>query len=156
MKRYTLVLSLLLPLAGCAQSDVDREAEGTALMQLSKDWSALVGAGEYEATLNNWAEDAVMLPPGLAALEGRSAIKAYVEAAAQIPGFSISWEPLSVHVSESGDLAYMIERNVITVADSLGNPVTTHGKGVTVWRKDTSGAWRNVVDMWNEAPPPGS
>jgi len=125
-------------------------------MQLSKDWSALVGAGEYEAALANWAEDAVMLPPGLPVLEGRSAIQAYVESAAQIPGFSISWEPLSVHVSESGDLAYMIERNVITVTDSLGNEITTHGKAVTVWRKDVSGAWRNVIDIWNEAPPPGS
>ena len=57
-------------------------------------------------------------------------------------------------VKLSGDLAYMIERNVITVNDSLGNPVTTHGKVVTVWRKAADGSWKNVVDMWNEAPPP--
>jgi hypothetical protein len=70
------------------------------------------------------------------------------------PGFQIRWEPESVCVSQSGDLAYMIERNVTTVNDAHGNPVTTHGKVVTVWRKDPDGSWRNVVDMWNEAPPP--
>ena len=120
---------------------------------------ALVEAGNLEATVDNWAEDAVMLPPGppvMPALEGRSAIQAYIEAAAQIPGWKISWEPKSVYVSRSGDLAYMLERNVVTVADSLGNDVTTYGKVVTVWRKDGSGRWRNVVDMWNEAPPPAN
>jgi ketosteroid isomerase-like protein len=57
-------------------------------------------------------------------------------------------------VARSGDLAYMIERNVTSFRDSLGNLITTHGKVVTVWRKDPDGSWRNVVDMWNEAPPP--
>ena len=42
------------------------------------------------------------------------------------------------------------------VIDSLGNPVTNHGKGVTVWRKESDGSWKNVVDIWNEAPPPGN
>jgi ketosteroid isomerase-like protein len=76
--------------------------------------------------LDFWAEDAVIMPPGLPA----------------------------VHVSQSGDLAYMIERNVTIVNDAEGNPVTTHGKVVTVWRKRADGSWQNVVDMWNEAPPP--
>jgi ketosteroid isomerase-like protein len=47
----------------------------------------------------------------------------------------------------------MIERNVTIINDAQGNPVTTHGKVVTVWRKGADGSWRNVVDMWNEAPP---
>jgi ketosteroid isomerase-like protein len=46
----------------------------------------------------------------------------------------------------------MFERNVVTVNDPQGKAVTTHGKVVTVWRKGADGAWRNVVDMWNEAP----
>jgi ketosteroid isomerase-like protein len=99
------------------------------------------------------ADDAVMMPPGLPTVRGKAAIRQYVETAAKIPGFQIRWEPESVCVSQSGDLAYMIERNVTTVNDSQGNPVTTHGKVVTVWRKGADGAWRNIVDMWNEAPP---
>jgi len=23
-----------------------------------------------------------------------------------------------------------------------------------VWRKDSTGKWKNVIDMWNDAPPP--
>jgi uncharacterized protein (TIGR02246 family) len=148
---------LLVAFAGLAACTAapDRETEGQALMQLSRDWSAMVPGGDIEKLLQFWAEDAVMMPPGSPPLEGRTAIRSYVEAASQIPGFQISWEPVSVHVAAGGDMAYMIERNVITVNDSSGKAVTTHGKVVTVWRKDATGAWKNVVDMWNESPPPG-
>ena len=153
--RGLITAGLGLLVAGCQAPGPDLEAEGAALMQLSRDWSDQVAAGDLEGALAHWAEDAVMMPPGLPPLEGKAAIREYVEAAAQIPGFRIEWEPVSVHMAEAGDLAYMIERNTITVNDSLGNPVTSHGKVVTVWRKDAEGTWKNVVDMWNEAPPPG-
>ena len=157
MSRLTALLTLVVATAlnACAQPTVDLEAEGQALMQVSRDWSDLVATGDMEAIMAGWADDAVMMPPGLPPLEGKAAIRAYVEAAGEIPGFAISWEPLSVHVAASGDLAYMIERNMTTVHDSVGNPVQTHGKAVTVWRKDIDGTWRNVVDIWNETPPPG-
>ena len=70
----------------------------------------------------------------------------------EIPGFSISWEPVSVSVSESGDMAYMIEKNTMTFSDSVGNPVTTTGRAVTIWKKDRNGDWKNVVEMSAEDP----
>src|SRR5262245_23374363 len=133
---------------------MDSKAEGQALMELSREWSAKVATAPVDDWIDFWAEDAVMMPPGLPPVRGRVAIRQYVEAAGKLPGFQIRWEPESVCVSQSGDLAYMIERNVMSVNDSHGKPVTTYGKVVTVWRKDAEGSWRNVVDMWNEAPSP--
>lgn len=150
----TIGLALTLAAVACAPGTVDLEAEGQALMQISRDWSARVATGDLDAIVAGWADDAAMMPPGLPPLEGKAAIRAYVERAMQMPGFTISWEPLSVHVARSGGLAYMIERNVITFRDSTDTPVTVHGKAVTVWRKGPDGRWLNVVDMWNEAPPP--
>ena len=141
-------------LIGCAKPSVDYEAEAQALMQLSRDWSAMVGAGNYEAALDVWADDAFMLPPELPVLSGKDAIREFIAETAEIPGFKISWEPKSAHISESGDMAYLIERNVIEVTGENGEPIVMHGKVVTVWRKDANGDWKNVVDMWNGAPPP--
>jgi uncharacterized protein (TIGR02246 family) len=141
-------------LSGCARPGPNLQAEGEALKQLSRDWSARTATGNTDAILAYWAEDAVMMPPDGPALEGKAAIRQFVEAAAKLPGFKISWEPLTVHVARSGDLAYMIERNVTTMNDPTGKPVTKHGKVVTVWRKDAGGEWKNVVDMWNDAPAP--
>jgi ketosteroid isomerase-like protein len=30
--------------------------------------------------------------------------------------------------------------------------LTEQGRSVTVWRKDSSGAWKCVIDIWNAAP----
>ena len=129
------------------------KTEGDALMQLSRDWSAKAATAPVDDWIDLWADDAVVMPPGVPPIRGKAAIRQYVEGAAKIPGFQIRWEPETVFVSQSGDLAYMIERNVATFNDSQGNPVTTYGKVVTVWRKGTDGSWRNVVDIWNETPP---
>ena len=154
MKHRILLAEMFALLASCTGAVVNPQVEGEALMQLSRDWSELVASGDLDAVLAVWAEDAVLMPPGMPALEGKMAIRSYVEAAAQLPGFQISWEPVRVHVSRSGDMAYMIERNVSTLNDSLGHPVMTYGKVVTVWQKDSNGSWKNVIDIWNEAPAP--
>ena len=154
--RSLALLACATSFAACQPPEPDIEAEEEALMQISRDWSDLVVTGSLDTVVSYWADSAVMLPPDMPALEGKAAIRGFVEAARRLPGFGISWEPVSVHVASSGDMAYMIERNVMTVNDSLGNPITTHGKVVTVWRKDADGTWRNVVDMWNSTPPPGN
>ncbi len=144
-----LVLPLLGFLMGCQPAPANLGEEGASLMQRSRAWSEVMVTGDLEAIVEPWAEDAVLLPPDSPPLEGKAAIRNYVEAALQVPGFRISWEPVSVSVARSGDMAHLVERTLTTVTDSLGNIVTTHGKAVTVWRKDPDGVWRNVVDIWN-------
>lgn len=151
-----LAVAGVAALTACVEPGVDVQAEGAALMQLSRDWAEIAATGDLEALTAFWADDAILMPPGVPPIEGKAAIREYVEEAMQMPGFSITWRPLSVHVAASGDLAYMIETNVSTVNDSTGTPVTMHGKGVTVWRKDAEGNWKNVVDQWSPIPAPGT
>ena len=152
MKRL-VILSFPLIFLTCNQTPkVDKQLEAQALMNLSQEWSDLVATGDIDKIMDGWAEDAVMMVPGMSPLKGKEAIKGYVEAGLQIPGFGIKWEPLEVFVSDCGDMAYMIERNEMTVNDSLGNPIVTYNKTVTVWRKEPDGQWKNVIDMWNEDP----
>jgi ketosteroid isomerase-like protein len=74
---------------------MDVRAEGDALMQLSRDWSARAATAPVDDWIDFWADDAVVMPPGLAPVRGKAAIRQYVEAAAKIPGFQIRWEPES-------------------------------------------------------------
>lgn len=154
IQRFVAFFLAAVALGACTGSEIDAEAEQEALMELSRQWSNTVATGDIEATLTFWAEDAVMLPPDLPMLEGKDAIRGFVEGAAATPGFTISWEPLTAVVSRDGDMAYMIERNVITVDGPDGEEIVTHGKVVTIWRKSDGGKWENVVDTWNAGPPP--
>lgn len=150
--RIRSLLSTVLFLMGCNEQKVDTKAEGERLMELSREWSRSAATDSIEKTLSYWADDAIVMSPGQPPIKGKKAIREMVESTSKIPGFKISWEPLSVAVAKSGDIAYMIEQNQITVNDSLGNPHSEFNKSVTIWRKETDGSWKNIVDMWNSAP----
>lgn len=156
MTGKTSVLGVgLVLLSGCGSPDVDVEAEERRLMDLSREWSAVAAGDDVEALMSYWADDAVMMAPGQPPIRGKEAIREFVGSAGDIPGFSISWEPLEAHVSESGDMAYMIEQNQMTMPDSTGASITQYNKGITVWKKQKDGSWKNVVDMWNSDPSRG-
>jgi ketosteroid isomerase-like protein len=36
--------------------------------------------------------------------------------------------------------------------DSAGKPQTEDGRYVTVWRRESDGEWRCVIDIWNAGP----
>lgn len=153
MRPSTAILAALL-ISGCAAGtpSVDLEAEAAELMRISREWSDVAATGDVDAILAGWAENAVIMAPGQPPIRGKQAIRAYIESTGSIPGFSIRWEPLEAHVSASGDMAYLIERNQFTWQDSTGAQVTESNKVVTVWQKQADGTWKNVIDMWNADP----
>ncbi|MBC7827511.1 MAG: DUF4440 domain-containing protein [Chitinophagaceae bacterium] len=152
MKKKLFVFLVITGLLSCTQSKVDTKAEGEKLMQLSRDWSKSASTDSVEKTLSYWADDAVVMSPGQPPIKGKNAIREMMQSMSKIPGFHIRWEPLSVEVSNSGDLAYLIEQNQVSYNDSLGKTITEYNKAVTVWKKQPDGSWKNVVDMWNAGP----
>ena len=147
--RPIIAFLMFMVLTRCTENKIDTKSEGEKLMQISREWSKSAATDSVEKTISYWAEDAIVMSPGQPALKGKKAIREMVESSSKIPGFKISWEPLSVSVSKGGDMAYMIEQNQIIFSDSLGKPITEYNKVVTVWRKEANGSWKNIVDMWN-------
>jgi len=146
MIRIATVL-LVLTVMSCNQQKVDTKAEGEKVMQLSKEWSQAASAGDVEKIVEYWADDAVVMSAGEPVLSGKQAIRKMVEESYKMPGFRISWQPQSVVVSESGDMAYLIENSQVSFTDSTGKPVTIHNKAVSIWRKQAGGSWKNAVDI---------
>jgi ketosteroid isomerase-like protein len=70
-----------------------------------------------------------------------------VEESYKMLGFRISWQPQSVVVSESGDMAYLLENSQISYIDSTCKPITLNNKAVSIWRKQRDGNWKNAVDI---------
>ena len=128
------------------------QSERAALMQTSRDWAVAAGSGDIERALSFWSDDAIVMPPGQPAIVGKAAIREFLRQTSAIPGFSITWEPEYVNVANNADVGYMVERNRMTFADETGAARVQLGKAVTIWRKDSTGRWRCVVDTWNENP----
>jgi uncharacterized protein (TIGR02246 family) len=145
MRKISIILLILV--AGCTTKKVDKKAEGEKVKQVSREWSRVASAGDLEKTLSYWDDSAYMIFGNEPALRGKEAIRRMVEESFKTPGFKISWEPESVEVSDNGDMAYLIENSKISFTDSSGKTVTENNKGVTIWRKQKDGNWKNVVDM---------
>ncbi len=133
----------------------DLAAERTALMDTDRAWFESAGDREKFATF--LADEAMFLPAGAPLARGKERYLAVSSELFSAPGTRLTWQPSSAEVSQSADLGYTIGSYELTVNDANGDPVTSLGKYLTVWRKQTDGQWRVVADCFNSnAPPPGS
>jgi ketosteroid isomerase-like protein len=137
MKKTTL-FAFALTVLSCHQPKIDKKAEGEKIIQQSREWARVVSTGNIEKTVSYWADDAIVIAAEEPPLEGKQAIRQMVEESFKISGFRIGWQPQTVVVSESGDMAYMI--------------VTLNNKAVSIWGKQADGSWKNVVDISTPAP----
>jgi uncharacterized protein (TIGR02246 family) len=147
-----IAVGFAFTMIGCNPQKPDLKAEGEKIMELSREWSRAASSGNVEKTVSYWAEDAMLMSAGQPQLKGKKAIRQMVEESYKIPGFRISWQPQSVEVSENGDMAYLIEDAQISFTDSTGKTITQNNKAVSIWRKQTDGSWKNVVDISSPQP----
>src|SRR5438128_7393003 len=129
----------------------DSSAEAERLLKRDAERAALASEGrDIDRILSYWADDAVVLAPGLPPIIGKVALRGYVENSLRIPGFQISWKSSEVHLSPDLKLAYMFSENAVTMNEPDGTLLTTKGRGITIWRREPDGQWRCTVDIWNE------
>jgi uncharacterized protein (TIGR02246 family) len=152
MKNVFLIGLLPAMIMGCGHPKVDTKAEGDKLMNLSHEWAKAALAHDVDKTLSYWADDAVLIESGQPVRTGKKELRQLVEESFKMPGFKISWEPQSVDVSQSGDMAYMKEKSQVTFNDSTGKAITMHSNSVTVWKKQADGNWKDVVDISSNEP----
>jgi len=97
-----------------------------------------------------FAEDGVALGNGAAPLIGRVAI---AKSATWSPkDYQLTWTPTDAMMGPSGDMGYTWGHFEGHSKDSNGNPVTTTGRYMTVWRKEPDGQWKVVLDAGSNEP----
>ena len=141
------LLLVLFSIISCKKEEIDSKAEGEKLMQISREWSKEVASHDVEKIVSYWADDAVMYDANNPTLKGKADIRKMVEESFKIPGFKISWEPKEAVISKSGDMGYLHEESVISLIDSTGKPATMYFNGISIWKKQTDGNWKNVVEV---------
>jgi ketosteroid isomerase-like protein len=151
MKLPLALIAAVSVLAGLGcQPRVDQGAAVRALLERDRAWASAAGARNVDTILAYWTPDARVLLPGRPAYVGTAAIRQMVTGSLATPGFAITWAPDSAIVAGSGDLAYTYGTSRVTMADSTGAPVTTTAQYIEIWRKDTDGQWRCVIDFNHE------
>ena len=151
----SLMLFVIIPLAlqGCSRPHFDSVSMGKELLRRDAEWADLAAVGkDVDKVASYWSDDAVLIFPGQSVLEGKAAIRAYVKACFETPGFKIHWVSQKPIFSPDGKFAYMRGSDEATVPAGNGGTVTLHSRGVSIWRLESDGQWRCVVDISNEEP----
>lgn len=101
-----------------------------------------------------FAGDGVALGNGAAPLVGQVAI---AKSATWSPkDYQLTWTPTDALMGPSGDMGYTWGHYEGHSKDANGTPVTTTGRYMTIWRKQSDGNWKVVLDAGaNEPAEPG-
>lgn len=97
-----------------------------------------------------FAEDGVALGNGAAPLVGRVAIAKSANWDPKV--YQLTWTPTDATMGPSGDIGYTWGHFEGHSKDANGNPVTTSGRYITIWRKQPDGSWKVVLDAGANEP----
>jgi ketosteroid isomerase-like protein len=138
------MIALAGSMAGAAQAA--QTADIAAIRQQTVAWAKAYNAGDAKGVAAQYAEDALLMPPGVPAVRGQAAILAYFTkdvAASKAAGVTFVVErKTDVGVSggmgwESGTYKVMMKGSVVET-----------GKFLSVSRKRV-GKWQYIRDTWN-------
>lgn len=122
-----------------------------ALRQLEADFMKATAEKGSQGYMSYYAEDAAELPNGADMLQGKETI-------AKTMGFlddknnHLTWTPVHADMAASGDLGYTYGTYEFRFVDKDGKPVIENGKYASVWKKQSDGSWKVVMDMGNASP----
>jgi ketosteroid isomerase-like protein len=114
--------------------------------QFAKDVAARGGA----AFADWFAEDGVALGNGAAPQIGKVTIAKSANWSPQ--AYQLTWTPTDAMMGPSGDMGYTWGHFEGHSKDANGNPVTTTGRYMTIWRKEQDGKWKVVLDAGANEP----
>lgn len=133
----TLLLAAAFAVAAQGESDVEQIRRADAEMV------AALHAGDVDRWLSYFADDGAMWPHCEPRVVGKDAVREYIQGFLTMPTFAVVHNIESIVVGSGGDLAY------VTYTYQMGDPVVEEGKDLTIYRKNSAGEWKLVIDMWS-------
>lgn len=158
MKRLSTLCAaaaLVLTLTACNQTethDIDvRTIQGTEAQ-----WNLDFLSRDPDKIVAHYADDAVLMAPGIPPATGKNAILNSIKTMVADPALSLKFQASKVEVAKSGDIAYTQGSYTMTMTDPQTKQVIhDHGSYVTTYRKQPDGTWKAVADIaTSEVPPP--
>ncbi len=120
------------------------------LLDLEKRFAKDVAEHGGAAFATWFAPDGVTLGNGAAPVIGRLAIAKSANWTAK--DYQLTWTPTDAVMGPSGDMGYTWGHFEGHSKDANGNPITTSGRYISIWRKEPDGTWKVVLDAGANEP----
>ena len=146
------MLGAALALSSCTPPPSAAPTDPAAIVaERNAAFMAGIAASDSAAIAANYAEDAVMMPPGTASVQGREAIAQFWQDGINAGIARVELAPGEV-MAVSADT--ILERSTARVFNAAGD-VIDQGKYVVVWRQ-VDGQWLMAWDIWNSDGAPAA
>jgi uncharacterized protein (TIGR02246 family) len=155
-----VALTLMLTFAGCQtapQQEQKRDvaADTKAINALRDQVIAAFNSKDAAAMAATYADDAIMMSPSQAPVEGKQAIQAAYEVLFKGIVGKVAFTPLETQVA--GDWAYDRGNYTVTVTPKSGKPTEAPYKYLVIVKRQPDGSWKLHREMSNSnAPPPSA
>ena len=154
--RYIFILgiSALLIIPALRTPDLSDRSGGLedTLFLVDNQFSDLsVSKGTAEAFLTYAADDVILMRQDLLPITGITELKKHYENGVR-KNTTLKWVPVKAEVAESGDLGYTFGKWEFIVKQQGGRDTSYYGVYVTVWKKQSDGSWKFVLDEGNSTP----
>jgi ketosteroid isomerase-like protein len=120
------------------------------LYDLERKFALATAEGGGPAFASWFAENAVSLANGKPPVQGHDAIAAQARWSAK--DYQLTWTPDGGALAPGGDMGYTWGHYTGHAKDAQGSPIVTTGRYMTIWQKQSDGAWKVVLDASNEGP----
>ncbi len=114
---------------------------------------AAVEAGDGEAHIAMFSDDAIMMPNHWTLSRGKETVAEIIRAG-EGSVFRLRDREI-VDMDASGNLAYTVNSYYYTYHPAGGEPQWHKTKNVHIWKRDAEGIWKLHVDIWNSDVPMG-
>lgn len=151
---FLLVICSLFTLCNNTTSSTQNEIE-EVIRKADASVQVAVERKNLDSLISFYAEDAFLLPTAEPIVKGKEAIRAEWSHIFNIPNFNNKSVLAKVEVSKAGDMAYTMGYYEAVMMGEDGNLTKEPGKWVSIWKKQSNGEWRIIVDIYNtDIPPP--
>jgi len=152
MKSYFVlcgaVAAALLMISGEGALAAGRDSAQQALTANEAQWNQDFAAKDLDKLVAHYADDAVLMSPGMPAASGKDAIRQVLKAMLDDPALSLKFQASKVEVSKSGDMAFTQGSYTMTMTDPASKKtINDQGSYVTTYRKQADGSWKAVADI---------
>lgn len=147
--KFLIILLISTFLFSCTGKN-KTETEKQSLMDADAEFSKYSETkGQFKAFLQYADENATLMRPKSMPVIGKKEIEKLYNTRSD-SSYMLTWKPLFAEVSSSGDLGYTYGTWLLIAKDEEQNDINSEGTYTTVWKKQSDGSWKWVLDTGNE------
>jgi len=149
--KFAALLPLLFLLGACVTDAATRKLTlEDEVMDADRAFASDVQQRRLEGWVTAFDEHGSQVDDQGAPVTGHDAIRAYMQAAFDDPGFQLRWAPVEANVPEEGQLGFVWGRWTL---QRPGAP-ELRGHYLDIWKRGADGKWKLVFDVGESVASP--